>query len=194
MAKKTIPVKAIEPLLKAETVTIKIDQLGDYDVVITDTIDMADALAFVDEVVENVIDFEMDTYYPELVNFLTDAEVLIRYANFKMPSDLSKQYAFIANNRDIVKTVIEYINKEQYAWIVNAIDEKINYMKSLGASTLASQFSELAAKLAEFSEQATTAFEGLSPEELSNAMRTLGNPDALDEKKIVKAVFDSQNK
>lgn len=194
MAKKTIPVKAIEPLLKAETVTIKIDKLGDHDVVITDTIDMADALAFVDEVVENVIDFEMDTYYPELVNFLTDVEVLIRYANFKMPSDLSKQYAFIANNRDIVQTVIEYINKEQYAWIVDAINEKINYMKSLGASTLASQFSELAAKLAEFSEQATTAFEGLSPEELSNAMRTLGNPDALDERKIVKAVFDSQNK
>lgn len=194
MAKKTIPVKAIEPLLKAETVTIKIDKLGDHDVVITDTIDMADALAFVDEVVENVIDFEMDTYYPELVNFLTDVEVLIRYANFKMPSDLSKQYAFIANNRDIVQTVIEYINKEQYAWIVDAINEKINYMKSLGASTLASQFSELAAKLAEFSEQAATAFEGLSPEELSNAMRTLGNPDALDERKIVKAVFDSQNK
>ena len=194
MAKKMIPVKAIDPLTKAETFTIKIDKLGDYEVVIKDTLDMGDMLGFVDEVVENTIDLENDTYYPELKNFFIDAEVLIRYANFKLPTDISKQYSFIANNQDIVKTIVQYINDVQYYWIIEAIDQRIDYIKSVGSATLASQFNELAIRMNDYTEQAEMALGDLSPEELSKAVRTFGDPDALDEGKIVKAVFDSQEK
>ena len=192
MAKKLIPVKAIEPYIKADTTTIKIEKLGDYDVIIKDTLEMADMLGFVDEVVENVIDIEADTYYPELQDFFIDAEILIRYANFKLPSDLTRQYSFIANNQDIVKTVKEYINQEQLYWIIGAIDEKIGYTKAIGTSTMASQFNELTTRLSDYFEQSENLFGDISPEDLASVVRTLGNPEAIDEGKIVKAVFDSQ--
>lgn len=192
MAKKLIPVKAIEPLAKADTYKIKIERLGDYEVVIKDTLDVADVLGFVDEVVENVIDVENDSYYPELLDFFIDAEILIRYANFKLPSDLSKQYAFVANCQDIVGTVKEYINKYQYNWIVEGITSKIEHLKAVKASTLAAQFNELATRMTDYVEQTEGMFDNLSSEELAQAIRTFGNPEAVDESKIVKAVFDSQ--
>lgn len=192
MAKKLIPVKAIDPFIKAETTTIRIEKLGDYDVVIKDTIEMADMLGFVDEVVENVIDIEADTYYPELHNFFIDAEILIRYANFKLPTDLSRQYSFIANNQDIVKTIIEYINQDQLHWIVEAIDKKIEYTKAIGTSTMASQFNELTTRMNDYFEQGENLFSDISREDLAKTISAFGDPDFIDEGKIVKAVFDSQ--
>ena len=192
MAKKMIPVKAIDPLAKAEIFTITVDKLGDYEIIIKDTISMADMLGFVEEVVSNIIDLEDDTFYPELKEFFIDAEVLIRYANFKLPSDMSKQYDFIMNNQDIVKTVMAYVNLEQYNRILAAIDERIKHVQAIGTAAITSQFNELVSRMGEYIEQAEATMGDLSAEDISNAVRALGNPDTLDEGKIVKAVFDSQ--
>lgn len=179
--------------MKSETTKIKIEKLGDeYEVVIKDTLDMNEMLVFVNETVSNIINIEDDTYLPELKKFFIDAEILVRYANFKLPEDTERQYMFIANNPDIVQTVVSYINQVQLQDMIASIDEKIEYEKSVAISAMSYQFKQLADQMEDYAEKAQAFLEDVGSEDMAKAIRTLGNPDAIDERKIVKAVFDSQ--
>lgn len=194
MAKKEkrISINKLESTMTSPVVSVPMKGVDGVDIIIRRTLPLNDVLQFVANVVSSCIDEETGTYTPEVVPFAIKANVLTYYANFSLPSNVEKQYDLIYNTT-AVKQVMDHINMIQYEEIVDAIDEKIAYVCSMMTTAAVQQVNAIAQRMEDFANKSEELFSNVTGEDMANLMRNLSSVGKVDERSLVRAVFDAQN-
>lgn len=198
MSKKTNRISVIKfekATDKDNTLSIPLDGIEGVNIEITKTLSLKDMIEFVEVVAESCVSMESGEYTPQIKDFAIKREVLTRYANFTMPSNIEKQYEFIYYSAAF-DTVYRHINQAQYQEILASIDEKIKYMLSCITSVSAQSTAKLLGRLDAIAEQGSAMFESLQGEDIGNMLKNIDKIAGMDETKIARAVkeFESVDK
>lgn len=195
MAKKEkkLSVNTLENMSVNQIAAIPVIGMDGVEITVRRTLSLVDVLGFITDVVALCVDEATGTYMPEVKDFAIKANVLTRYANFSLPANTEKQYELIYTS-NAYELVLGHINTIQLDEIIDAIDAKIECAKNSMISTAARMVSELNAKVSEFIEQSERLFANVSGDDVSALMQNLASQPKLDERTLVKAVFDEQRK
>lgn len=186
--KERISVNKFESVLNKENNMVEMDICG-ISVAITKTISLKDVITFVGNVVDSCVDVESGQYLPELYDFTIRREVLTTYANFNMPSNVNYMYELLYQT-PFYSSVVEIIDKEQFALIKNMIDKKIKYELDAMTSIAAKKAYEIAQQIEGFGEKATDFLNDTNTSDLQNVITTLLGMGDLDEEKLAHAVLN----
>ena len=194
MAKKEvrIPVNKLESIRKDKKITVPLKGAEGVEIQIRRTLPLNEMLEFVAEVVASCIDKEDGSYVPEVMQFSISTSVLTRYANFRLPTDISKQYDLVYNT-DAVEQVLKHINQEQYEQIVFAIENRIEHELAMIHASTAAKVNELLERFNTVIEQSESMFDGLNDVDLTSLLSNLATVKDVDEEKLVGAVLKAQN-
>lgn len=154
------------------------------EVTITRTLSLQSMLEFVTSVADSCFADDGD-YLPEVKEFAICRNVLERYANFRMPQDVSKCYELICGT-DAVEVVLNHVNFKQYNTILDAIDEKIQFRLDTMTDKLHAQIDEMMHALGDLQEQTKHVFDDISEEDMQKMVAAIEN-GGLNEEKIVAA-------
>lgn len=193
MAKKETKVS----INKLETALLSHEEefvLNDSDNVVIKvkyTLTLTEMLQFVEDVVSLCVDTSTGEYAPEVQDYAVRYNTIISYTNARMPSDVSKAYDLLYNT-DIFEQTLECINESQYDSICDAVNRKIKHSREVIVANLTTEMSKLVGKMDAFTKSAEEMFGNVSGESMAKLMDKLANADNIDEKTLVKAVFEAQ--
>ena len=126
MAKKKtqkISVNTMDEIMKRCQNTEVVEWNG-LQVVIKKTLTLEEMLCFANSVVKSCFDQGDGSYLPEVKDFAIRSNIMERYANFALPSNLDKQYDMVIRS-GAVEMIMNYINFSQFSELMKAIDAKI---------------------------------------------------------------------
>ena len=184
---KRISVSAFENIAKQATNESTVVWEG-LELNIRSQLPFDEMLAFVNEVATSCF-FEDGSYAPEMMDFMIRRGVLYRYANFRLPQDINKQY-WLAYTTDAVEFVYNHIAPRQFQAITTAIREKVEHQCDLMVSESQQKLNALLSQFDSFTANMEQAFSNVSPDELRNLVSVINNGEPLSEKKIVEAYAD----
>lgn len=131
---------------------------------------MNEAMGFVKDVVESCVDMNKAEYTPEAYDLALRGFTIARYAGIKFgKSDTSKVFRLVYET-DIYEAVADVIDAEQYASLLNAIEERIEYNRGMLISTAAKKAMELLNQLTEFAGAASTMTEQMKSLDLEGVL------------------------
>lgn len=181
---KKISITAIDRVMKEnfrdETV---LDWYG-IEVRVKSTIPMGEMLAFVNDVVTGCFQGELG-FMPELTEFLISCNILTRYANFSLPSDLEHRYKIVSGS-DAVECVLPCIDERQLEEIRDSIYKKIDTLCNARAYDLEGKFRTLMEQVKQFADKTKSMFDGVDAEAMRELIEALANKK-VDEEKLVQA-------
>jgi len=151
---------------------------------------LKEMLGFVDSVVQSCFMEGSGTYLPEIKNFAIRANVLDTYANFTLPKNIETQYTLICDT-DAYDVVVQNIDPEQFADILEAIDSKVEMTARANIERLNYQMGVLYDKFEALEDQIGNLFSSVTPDEVKKIAEAVSNGN-LDEDKIVQAYIETQ--
>lgn len=194
MAKKNnmVSVASVEDVMKEHFANTEMtfDWYG-LEVKCKNRISAAEMVAVVDGVTAGCFSDEDGEYMPEMKDLLIRAHYVQVYTNIRLPQNIEKMYDILIGS-DLFNSICQHINQEQSSMMLAAIDEKLRHQSSVDIEMTKRNIMDLMAQFEQYTNQMTTAFDGLSAEELNNAMKAFGNAE-LDEEKLVQAFLDKDN-
>lgn len=107
---------------------------------------------------------ENDEYRPETKDFVTGVMVLTYYTNLTLPHDVEEMYRLVMGT-DLLDSVMEHINAEQYWSMVDAAEEKAQTLMSLNYSRLENELSRLEESISGMEQAFSLINESVSAEE-----------------------------
>lgn len=181
---KKISIAAFDKIAKAQEKPGVTKQWFDTQIHIRHTLGFAEMLAFVDDVVKSCMQEGLG-YLPEVREFLVKCNVLTRYANFTLPDNLEHRYALVYGT-DAVETVLDGVDRKQLEEIINAIDDKLDYLCNANAAELEKQVHKLEDTFAALAKQMEDIFSGVDGDDIGKLTSAIAN-GGLNEEKIVEA-------
>lgn len=147
-------------------------------------ISLEDCIKFVDDVVKGCIDKSEVSVIEIARKFLINRNLMTYYSNFRMPSDISKAYAYVMGAEDIVEVIKSNIDKKQYQDILDAIDKGISFERDKMLCEQRIRVDTIIEKLNSISEQMDSIFSGIDGEEASKFISTIANAGQIDSKSL----------
>lgn len=102
---------------------------------------MVEMKAFVDGVVDASFDSEGD-YMPEFTDWLIRTNMIQLYTNVRMPQNIEKQYDILYRT-DLYEQIAGLVDQRQYAKIMDAIEQKLEYRRNSDVTAMRVQLSGL---------------------------------------------------
>lgn len=138
-------------------------------------------------------------YIPELKRFFLRRELIDAVTNIELPDDLSECYELIMNTSLgawVDETFFEYLQvyADQMPFLLEAIQDKIDYMADSGLALLHSRMDALIYAIESLSEQSESMFAGVSPDDVRKLASSVDSFGNIDEEKLVKAFVDQEKK
>ena len=161
------------------------------EIEVNHTIPLPSVLEFVNELVETCF-LEDGTFVPEIMDFTMKNNILTRYANFELPTDLNEQYNLIYFS-GVAEFVMEKINQVQLREIVEAAKKKINFKCQADVAATRAKLAELVTYFEDIGVQMEKMLTGVNAEDIEKLMQAMAN-GALDEEKIVAAYMNAVKK
>lgn len=193
MAKKEsrISVNKLESVIKENIVTVPMN--GNEEVIITirRTLPLTDMMQFVEDVVSSCVDTETAKYIPEVREFAMRMGILTMYANFNLPSNTEKQYDLLYRT-DVVRQVMEHINRDQIYDIEEAIDTRIAHEVKMIETVLAAKTNEMMMRIENMVEQFEAAFGGINGDDFNGVVKKIVEMNGMTEESLAKAVLKVQ--
>ena len=187
-----ISVAKFEKAVNKDTViVVPLDGVDGVNIEIIKSISLQSMIEFVENVAESCVDMESGEYTPQVKDFAIKRELLTKYANFTMPTNIEKQYEFIYGT-DVVNTVIQNINQLQFQEIIISIDKKIQFMLDCVTSISASNTVKLVNKLDSVTEQNAALFDSINGDDITNVLANINTIANMDEEKLARAVKKTQ--
>ena len=190
MAKKENPrisINALERVAKEQSDNFRTETWNGLEVRIQFTIPCMEMLQMVRDV--TVVCFTEDgTFIPEIMDFAVKREVVTRYANFTMPSNLEKQYWLIYNT-DVYDFVAQHIDHDQLCEIDKAINRKIKFLCDSQVLAFRAKIDELAGAWRKAQEYTTDILDSISQEDIQSVLAAVSN-NAISEERVVNAYMD----
>lgn len=165
----------------------KVINWRNVDIVVTDTLNLVDAMSFVDEIVDLCFSDDGE-YRAELKSFVIDRAVLKFYTNIDIDFNMEDCYSFVCRT-DICQSVYENINKLQMESLIHAAEEKINLRAKANIEMLNKNLNELIYDFHGMQDKMLSLFENVNTDDISNLVKAISNSE-LDESKIVKAYIE----
>lgn len=146
------------------------------------------------EIVSKVTDAcfdEQGEYHPEVKEFAIRLCYLEAATNVRIPENVEKQYLFLFGS-DLWEAVLSGVNLDQYNYVLDAIDEKIEVRNDANRAAFEREVNTVIESLNQIGEQAKTLFENIAPEDLQAMISAIGE-NGIDEEKLAQAVVRTQN-
>ncbi len=150
----------------------------------------------------DVADFcflEGGEYIPELKRFFLRRELIDAVTNIELPDELSECYELIMNTSLgawVDETFFEYLQvyADQMPFLLEAIQDKVDYMADSGLALLHSRMDALIYAIESLSEQSENLFANVSPDDVQKLASSVDSFGNIDEEKLVKAFVDQEKK
>jgi len=166
------------------------DEGGDTEVRIKYSLSLEESIAFVNEVVDECIDFD-DEYYPEYCQYMIKRCILTYYANFNMPKTHKKAYAWIYET-SICNDVRSCINEEQLGELITAIHKKIEFKKQTILSNERAALHRASEELSNLASSMSAMYEGVDVNQFVRGIAALSDRiNSLPEDKLVSNLVDA---
>jgi len=190
---KRISINALEKYINEHTPQLVItDSIGDMDITIKHFLSISEMMTFVDQVTEFCFS-EDGSYLPELKDFMIKSSILEKYANFSLPSNLTKRYEFICRSGEIVDFILERIDKNQFFRMIDAIDEKIDKKASSNINETTRRINDLFSSVEKFEDEFKDIFTGVDKGDLANFLSAMAD-GKFDAQKVVEAYMSVSGK
>lgn len=186
---KKISIAAMDKIIKEHFPDTVTEQWFDNELVIRRTLPFSDMLAFVNSVASNCFHDE-NGYMPEMKDFFIKYNILTRYANFNLPSNLEHCYSIVYGT-DAVETVMRHINSSQFDDILIAIDSKIEYQCDSNVSAIERQMQAVVSSFEDMQKKTEEMFSGIGADDIAKLITAVGD-NGVDEEKLVKAFVESK--
>lgn len=183
---KKVSINAIENVMKTEFANESQAQWHGVDIVIRKAIGLQESIEFVHQVVNGCFSDNEGDYMPELKDFAIRACLIEKYTNIRLPESSAKMYDMLYKT-DLCSFVCGYISAEQFTSMVDAINDKLDYMANAGIKKL----EQIAGAMDTLSKEYEEMFAGITPEEIKAV--TDATADGVDEEKIVNALLKAKN-
>ena len=184
-----ISISALDKIIKeATTETAESDFYGNKLVVKT-TLPFADMVRFVNEVVDNCFS-DSGEYLPEVKKFIIDINIVQYYSNVRLPDDVKHKYDIIIKT-GIADVVRQYVDDDQFASIMRAIDDKIRSRVHTNEQLFENRLSVAMHTIESLIQNVKTSFEGISPEDVKNMLNAISD-GKFDEEKLVSAYLNAK--
>lgn len=182
---KDISVSKIDSIYKEGFCNTVTAEWHGVEVSITKTISLSDMLSFVSDVVAKCFD-ENGDYFPELMDFAIKENILTRFANFRMPSNVDHQYNILYQT-DAVDFVCMHINENQLNDIIDSIEAKLDYIKDSNIMFIRAKINKLIEAMESLQENALGLFSGITKEDINAVVGSFAEGGKFNEEKLVKA-------
>lgn len=193
MAKKEakVSINKLETAILPNESEFVLDDSDNVVVKVKKTLSLAEMLEFVNDVVTICIDSTTGEYAPEARDYAIRHGVIISYTNVRLPSDAAKAYDLLYRTT-LYEQTIGLINNNQYKAICETIDKKIEHTRETIIANLTTEMTKLVNQMEIFTKSAEEMFGNISGESMAGLVDKLANADSINEKALVKAVFDAQ--
>lgn len=136
---------------------------------------------------------DSESYAPEAFEFAVSLATIEKYTDFEMPESLEDKYSLIMFT-DIVDKITEYIDAtEQYANMIDASKEKIDYKIEVNIDLVKKQVNDLFNTMHVVLERLNGAFKEIESLDVQNMIKKLESGE-LSENEIMEAYAESMSK
>jgi hypothetical protein len=166
-----------------------IEGIEGIEVTIKKVLPLSEVVEFVADLVEACIG-EDGTYTPEAYDFMERIDVVTRYANFTLPSDVKKQYDFLYGT-NVYSFVLDKVDNLQMYEIRQAADLRIKHELDMDVRHTRSLLKDLVDRFSHIAEGLEDSMSHVTQEDVAKMVSAIG-AGAVDEKKIVNAYIDTK--
>ena len=140
--KNKVSVATIEQVMKEQfgNDVKKVEWCG-VEIEYKEILTMVEMKAFVDGVVDASFDNDGD-YMPEFTDWLIRTNMIQLYTNVRMPQNIEKQYDILYRT-DLYEQIAGLVDQRQYAKIMDAIEQKLEYRRNSDVTAMRVQLSGL---------------------------------------------------
>lgn len=140
--KNKVSVATIEQVMKEQfgNDVKKVEWCG-VEIEYKEVLTMVEMKAFVDGVVDASFDNDGD-YMPEFTDWLIRTNMIQLYTNVRMPQNIEKQYDILYRT-DLYEQIAGLVDQRQYAKIMDAIEQKLEYRRNSDVTAMRVQLSGL---------------------------------------------------
>ena len=158
------------------------------ELIVKRNISLEDMIGYVSSVSELCFEDETNRYMPELKDFGIRLYLINYYTNIDLPESTSKKYEFIYNT-DIVQTVLNAVDPQQFNEIVQSIENKVEYMSSANIEAIQKHMIEISNAIEEFGKLFEAMFDDMDAESVQKLVSSITD-GAIDESKLVEAYIE----
>lgn len=182
-----VSINALESIAKEFENEVIVEWHG-INVTVKRTLTLNEMLTFVDSVAKSCFDQATGAYLPELKDFAIRSNLLDIYANFTLPNNLQRQYDLIWHT-DAVDMVLQNINADQFAEMINAIERKVANLAEANVQSVYSQLHSAVSSLGSVVDQVGGVFDNITSDDVSAIAGAIAN-GSFDIDKLVAGVAD----
>lgn len=179
---KKVSINEFDKVMKKQQQPPKTVDWDGVQIIVSHTIDFTSMMEFVHDVSESCFS-ESGSFVPEVFDFAVKSNILTRYANFSLPSNLDHQYALIYNT-NAVSMVYDMIDHAQLDEIIASAKKRIDYVCDANIVAVRNKLVEIAQAYENIQKETEEMFRGVSQDDISNLLGALTN-GKLDESKLI---------
>ena len=187
---KKIRAKAFKEYIDDNYNNTVVETIDGVDVEIKRHLRLAEMISFVNSVVEgcfqNNEEGNTTTFEPELKDMIIRSELVTRYTNVELPKNYSDQYDFLYET-DIVRVIVDTINKNEFNNMLEAIDLKISNEAEARVNILQKQIETIYSAIDNISNQLIDVFGELTPDDMKAFLKSF------NEESLAKALLNARN-
>lgn len=149
----------------------------------------ADAMSFIQIASDACFDKDTQEYTPEVKDFTIRANIVTFYTDVQLPPEIDKAYEVLYGT-DIVHMILEHVDAEQMAVMVDAINEKVKRRANAAVEAANRQVTELYNAMSELRDGITGMFEGVNQEDIRKIVSAITD-GKFDGEKLFKEYLDN---
>ena len=161
-------------------------------IVVKHTLSLKEVLEFVDNVAKTCFASDTGAFIPEVKDFAIKSNILEKYTNISLPSNLEHRYETLYYT-DIINIILETINQQQFNEIMLSIDLKVENMAQANIENINKRMSDLNDSFESFQKQIQNMFDGIDVNNATNLVKNIINGN-FDEAKLVDAYMTHTKK
>ncbi len=190
MAKNSekVSVTAFEKIVDNCSPSSEILEIDGVSIKVKKTISVSDMMNFVNTVVTSC--FSKDGgYIPEAFDFSVRLNVLEKYADISLPSNISKRYDFAYST--VYDMIEKKVSERQLFSIVSAAREKVDYICETNTNKILADLTRLVNAFESIEKNMSESFDGVSSDNINNFISIISSLDSVDEEKLARAIIDA---
>ena len=186
---KKISISAMDKIIKDTYEANKTIVWHGQDLVIKHSLSFTEMLKFVDSVVKSCFLQDTGDFTPEIKEFAIRSNLVDMYTNISLPDPLDHQYQLLYQT-DIIDTIEENIDEEQYFGMVRAINDKLDHLAKARIEMLQRKLDDAVTSVSGIVSSFESLISGLEAGDLKKFVDAVNDKGFVDEEKIVHLITD----
>lgn len=182
---KRITVEDLDKVIEDVCMSVAYLNWNGLELAVKRNILLEDVIEFVTSVTSLCFEEETNRYMPEVKDFGIRACLIDYYTNVDLPEDTGKKYSLLYET-DLVQTVLNSIDMQQFNDIVRSIEESVSYIAKSNIDAVMKQIQEVSNLIEKFGSVFQESFGDLSQEDLVKVIGSI-TENGVNEEKLIQA-------